>query len=488
MTSTRTRHPLPEPGWPTRAEAEASRLFSPITLASGCTAENRGWIPAMVPWRATEDGSVTDAVLRWYRRFAEGGPGVLVVEATGIRDVKSGPLLRIGHDRFIPGLRRLVDTVRTASGGRTRLLIQILDFLSIRRRPEPEAYFRRFLAVRDRHRTALADHFVDDAWRTASDDDVRTALASMPIETAATLLSERERDDLLRGARERVTDTHLPHIAELPKVLPGLFADAAARAREAGFDGVELHYAHAYTMASFLSPINTRDDGFGTTPEGRLRLPLEVLDAVRARTPAPFTVGIRFLADEFIRGGGGIDDGIRHALAFARGGADVLSLSVGGKFDDAAAPRVGEAIYPYTGPSGEACMPTVFGDVPPWSRHVPLAARIRSALRANGLHVPIVTAGAIGTFREAEAALATEAADFVGSARQSLADPDWWTKMRTGRGSDIRRCIYTNYCEALDRRHVEVTCQLWDRDTTAPDDGVRCADGRRRDIAPPFTV
>ena len=61
----------------------------------------------MVPWRATEDGFVTDDVLDWYERFAKGRPGGLVIEATGIRDVPSGPLLRIGHDRFIPGLKRV---------------------------------------------------------------------------------------------------------------------------------------------------------------------------------------------------------------------------------------------------------------------------------------------------------------------------------------------------------------------------------------------
>ena len=58
----------------------------------------------MVPWRATDDGFVTRDVIDWYARFAEGQPGVLVVEATGIRDIPSGPLLRIGHDRFVPGL------------------------------------------------------------------------------------------------------------------------------------------------------------------------------------------------------------------------------------------------------------------------------------------------------------------------------------------------------------------------------------------------
>ena len=62
----------------------------------------RTWVPAMVPWRATEDGFVTRNVLDWYGRFARGGPAPIVVEATGISD-SSGPLLRIGDDRFLPG-------------------------------------------------------------------------------------------------------------------------------------------------------------------------------------------------------------------------------------------------------------------------------------------------------------------------------------------------------------------------------------------------
>src|SRR5437660_3622021 len=110
----------------------------------------------MVPWRATEDGLVTQNNLNWYRRFAEGQPAALVVEATGIRDIPSGPLLRIGHDRFLPGLGRLVEAVREASSGETLLFIQIIDFLAIRRRPEKDKFFSRFLVLRDAHREALA--------------------------------------------------------------------------------------------------------------------------------------------------------------------------------------------------------------------------------------------------------------------------------------------------------------------------------------------
>src|SRR5215216_2650352 len=129
------KHLIPATHPPTAEHATRSLWFSPLHEGRLELTE-RTWVPAMVPWRATDDGLVTPHVIDWYRRFAEGRPGVIVVEATGIRDIPSGPLLRIGHDRFLPGLERLVETVRARSGGRTRLFIQLIDFLSIRRRAE----------------------------------------------------------------------------------------------------------------------------------------------------------------------------------------------------------------------------------------------------------------------------------------------------------------------------------------------------------------
>ena len=257
----------PEPGvWPSKAQAENSLWFSSVGIGRIQLA-TRTWIPAMVPWRSTEEGIVTDQVLAWYERFAQGQPGCIVIEATGIRDVPSGPLMRIGHDRFIPGLKELADTVHRASDGQTKLFIQLIDFLSIRRRPEAEKYFQRFLRITDSHRAALdaAD------W---SEDKIREHLSTLDEAALEDILTDRELDDLRMGARERVTDVEFEHIHDLPKFLPGLFADAAERAQKAGIDGVELHYAHAYTMASFLSRKNTREDGYGGPRENRARLPL----------------------------------------------------------------------------------------------------------------------------------------------------------------------------------------------------------------------
>jgi 2,4-dienoyl-CoA reductase-like NADH-dependent reductase (Old Yellow Enzyme family) len=441
----------------------------------------------MVPWRATDDGLVTPEVIDWYARFAEGQPGVLVVEATGIRDVPSGPLLRIGHDRFLPGLRKLVDVVRDRSDGHTRLFIQVIDFLAVRRRPEPARYFERYLAVTDPLRARLAEALGEGRWRSAPDADVRARLAAADRPLIERVLQARELEALDYGYRERVWDTHLPHVRDLPQTLPGSFAEAARRARDAGFDGVELHYAHAYTMASFLSRLNVRDDGYGGSREGRVRLPLEVLGAVRRRVGGDYAVGIRYLGHEVVAGGSDLDDAAWFGVRFAEAGADYLSVSKGGRFEDAKQPKVGETVYPYTGESGYECMPTVISDARgPFGRNVPLAAAIRAAVRAAGYTTPVITSGGIFSFEQAEGVLARGEADCVAAARQTLADPDWFRKIRLGYGHLIRRCEFTNYCEGLDQRHKQVTCKLWDRvELDAP--GVpRSSDGKRRLAAPPW--
>jgi len=478
------KHKILETRWPAAEEAARSRLYSPVAIGS-LEARSRTWVPAMVPWRATEDGFVTQQNLDWYRRFAEGRPGVLVVEATGVRDIPSGPLLRIGDDRFIPGLRKLVEAVREASDGETLLFIQIIDFLSVKRRPEKAKYLQRFLHIDQHHRGALAQITNQPDWLTANEAHVREFLQNAGDDVLAAVLRPRELEALLYGYRERVTDTHLQHVRDLPNELPEIFACAANRAREAGFHGVELHYAHAYTMAGFLSAQNDRADGYGGSRENRVRLPLEVYREVRKRVGDDYVVGVRFLADEVIAGGSRVEDAIYYATEFAAAGFDFLSLSKGGKFEDAQQPKVGQAVYPYTGQSGYECMPTVLSDATgPFGRTVPLVAAIKRKVNSAGFSTPVVATGGISTFEQAEEILRLGHADIVGMARQALADPDWFVKVRLGRGDEVRRCTYTNYCEALDQAHRPVTCKLWDRvDLDEP--GIATVDDRRRRLEPP---
>jgi 2,4-dienoyl-CoA reductase-like NADH-dependent reductase (Old Yellow Enzyme family) len=424
-------------------------LFQPFPLGrNGRELPNRIWLPAMVTWRGTEDGFVTEAVREIYLRYAQGGAGMIVLEATGVRDVASGPLLRLSHDRFVPGLRALREAMRAVSSA--LVVPQIIDFLKIARRKPTRAFMEQAVARKVLHESALA---VSDA---SFERDY------------ALYLDARAQRDFLYGYRETIEDLELAQIRRLP----GWFAEAAARAQAAGFDGVELHFAHAYTMASFLSVTNGRRDAYGGSFENRLRLPLEVIRAVRESTEPGFVVGCRYLGSEDILGedgrihGNTIDDACAIGVELARAGLDFLSISRGGRFEDAQRPPVGEAAYPYTGHSGHTCIPRDKRD--PFGVNVPLAAAIRRAVRAAGFTAPVVTSGKIVAFAQAEAILREGQADLIGMARALLADPDLPRKWRAGAEEAQRTCVFCPFCEEEDQRHRLVTCTLWPKGTAGP--------------------
>jgi 2,4-dienoyl-CoA reductase-like NADH-dependent reductase (Old Yellow Enzyme family) len=235
------------------------------------------------------------------------------------------------------------------------------------------------------------------------------------------------------------------------------YGQAAERARACGFDGVELHMAHAYTLSSFLSRLNPRRDAYGGTLENRLRLPVRVLERVRERVGPECPVGVRFVADECIRNGYTVVDAVPIALRLARAGADYISLSAGGKFEDAR-PVPGEPLYPYTGYSGDRCMP---GSQYPDGANLSMPEAVRAGLRAQGLPTPVVAAGKIGSRALADQVLERGIGDLVGMARALLADPDLPKKWQAGREDKVVRCVYGNVCKALDENFRRVDCTLW---------------------------
>ncbi|MCW5751271.1 MAG: NADH:flavin oxidoreductase [Alphaproteobacteria bacterium] len=248
----------------------------------------------------------------------------------------------------------------------------------------------------------------------------------------------------------------------------GEFGDAAGRAREAGYDGIELHSAHAYTLSSFLSRRNPRRDLYdGRSLEGRLRMFGRVMTRVRQVVGEDFPVGVRFLAEECIKEGYTVEDAKLIALRMAQLGVDYISLSVGGKFEDAVH-REGQPLYPYTGYSGDRCMP---GDWYPPLPHAHLAEQIKQYLNARGHSLPVISVGKISDPDDAERLLAEGRADMIGMARQLLADPDWPRKVMEGRRDRILRCIYCNVCKNLDENFREVHCFLWPKGLRqAPED------------------
>ncbi len=424
-------------------ERARSLVFTPFPIGrGGLVLPNRIWLPAMVTWRGTEDGFVTEAVREIYLRYARGGPGMIVLEAIGIRDVASGPLLRLSHDRYVPGLAALVAEMKVQSP--SLVIPQIIDFLKIARRKATREY-------------------LEDAVRRGRlpPGALGRSDAEFEGELERWLPSARDRRDFLHGYRQTIEDLPLEEIRRIP----GWFAAAAGRARVCGFDGVELHFAHAYTLASFLSVTNRRPDAYGGSFENRLRLAREVIAAVREEVGREFLVGCRYLGSEDIRGDDGriggntLEDAQAIGVELARAGLDFLSISRGGKFEDAKQPPVGEAAYPYTGWSGRMCIPRDKKD--PFGVSTYLATGIRNAVREAGFRIPVVAAGKIHTFEQAEAILREERADLVGMARALLADPDLPRKWWVGADREMRACVFCPFCEDEDQHHRVVTCTLW---------------------------
>ena len=382
------------------------KLFEPLNI-KGMVLPNRIMVPAMVTRLSGEDGFVNEPITDRYVRYAKGGVGLIVVEAMAVHHAKSGPLLRISEDAYVPGLTDLVRRIHDCSD--SKVVPQIIHFLKVAK----------------------------SGWRQTVD-----------------MLSLADIDQIVEE-----------------------FGDAVARAREAGFDGAELHSAHAYTLASFVSRVNPRRDDYGGTLEGRLRLIGRVMETIERKVGKDFPVGVRFLADEFIKDGFTVNDAKLIGLRLAELGAAYLSLSVGGKFEDAIhAP--GQVPYPYTGYSGDRCMP---GNWYPNVPHAHFSAEIKAYVKAHGYDTPVATTGKISDPDAAEALLAEGKVDVIGIARGLLADPDWPRKVRAGERDRIIRCDYCNVCKHLDGTHTRVICSLWpqgalqapadDRTAGAPDWG-----------------
>jgi 2,4-dienoyl-CoA reductase-like NADH-dependent reductase (Old Yellow Enzyme family)/thioredoxin reductase len=203
--------------------------------------------------------------------------------------------------------------------------------------------------------------------------------------------------------------------------LVGLFAQAARRAKDAGFEAVEIHGAHGYLLCQFLSPYsNHRDDDYGGDAARRARFPLQVIEGVRNVVGRDFPIIFRFSASEFTEGGLTVEDGKAIARLVEEAGVDCLSVSAG---TDAS---LEWAVQPVLLPVG--CL-------------LPLAEAIRQEA-----YVPVIAVGRINHPSIAEAALQEGKADLIALGRPLLSDPDYPRKAEEGRWDEIRKCIACNSC------------------------------------------
>jgi NADPH-dependent glutamate synthase beta subunit-like oxidoreductase/2,4-dienoyl-CoA reductase-like NADH-dependent reductase (Old Yellow Enzyme family) len=263
------------------------------------------------------------------------------------------------------------------------------------------------------------------------------------------------------GWRQKVEDLKPEEIG----VIPGQFAEGAARAREAGFDFVELHMAHFTTLASFLSLVNKRMDEYGGDFEGRMKLPTDVVLATRKTVGDDYPVGARMLGEEFTKEGNTLLQSARVGRRLASLGLDYISVSAGERFEDADTPLPNMPPFAGTGYSGYRMSPRWWN---PDGVQVYLAEGIRKAVREAGYTVPVAAAGKIRMPDLAEEVLGQGKADIIGMARTLFADPDWPAKAKAGKADTIVKCAACGFCSESDERYETVTCIEWPKEALHP--------------------
>jgi 2,4-dienoyl-CoA reductase-like NADH-dependent reductase (Old Yellow Enzyme family) len=336
-----------------------SQLFSPLTLR-GVTLRNRTVVSPMCQYSA-KHGYANDWHLVHLGRFAMGGFGLVILEATGVNPearISYGDL-GLWEDGQIEPLKRIVDFMK-AEGAAAGIQL---------------AHAGRKAAT-------------PIAWRHGF-DETEAEKVEYAYETWVPVAPSAE-------AHSANPNFQKPMALDKAGIasLIGDFVSAARRADIAGFDLVEIHAAHGYLINQFLSPLaNHRTDEYGGSRENRMRLLLEVTEAVRAAWPENKALSVRISATDGSPGGWGIGDSIVLAGELKARGVDVIDCSSGG-FDGyslKAAP-----LY-----------------------QVPLAKAVRDA------GIPTMAVGLIDSAEDAERIVANGEADLVALARTALDDPNW---------------------------------------------------------------
>ncbi|MEJ2038646.1 MAG: NADH:flavin oxidoreductase [Desulfosarcinaceae bacterium] len=332
-------------------------LFSEITI-DGLRLKNRLTMAPLYLGYAGEGGTVSDMLLAHYRLMAASGVAMVVVEnATIDHPAGSGSnrTLRADTDDNLDGLRELAAAIKQEG--------------------------------------ALACLQINHAGRFAH-------ATPHPVAPSAVNTFGRVPRPLENNEIDRIVNQ---------------YADAATRAKTAGFDMVELHGGTGYLLAQFLSPrTNQRSDEYGGRLENRQRFALEVLGNVKKAVGA-FPVGYRFLADEWLPGGWHLEESRRFAHRLAQEGIAYISV-MGGTYESFSLPEVVEK-----------------------SKRQGYMLDLAAAIRAQ-VDVPVIAAGRLATGAFADQAIAEGKTDLIGLARVLWADPQWPQKVSEGREADIIHC------------------------------------------------
>jgi 2,4-dienoyl-CoA reductase-like NADH-dependent reductase (Old Yellow Enzyme family) len=345
-----------------------SNLFE-ATEINGMQLANRFVRSATWEGMAAEDGACTPRLVEVYRRLVEGQVGLIITSHAYVRkDGQAGRFqLGIYDDHVKDGLRRMVEAVHEARG---KVVVQL----------------------------AHAGVFAN------SELSGMTSVAVSPVEEFA------------GSSGKLLTEKDIQEIAVA-------FGQAARRAKDVGFDGVQLHAAHGYLMSQFLSPVfNKRTDSYGGAVENRAKALIETLGEVRAAVGKDYPVLIKLNSEDGLEGGLTLSDALKVGAKLQEGGIDAVEVSGGTLLSGRLGPSRG-------------------------TKSVEKEAYFRTASKAfkEALDVPIILVGGVRSPDLAEKLLAEGCADYFSMSRPLIREPDLVKRWALGDRSKAR-CLSDNQC------------------------------------------
>ncbi|MFB0552571.1 MAG: FAD-dependent oxidoreductase [Phycisphaerae bacterium] len=351
-------------------------LFSPIQIGNMTISNRIAMVPTDIS-SANADGSINPRVITYHEQIAKGGCGFIIVGATTPDKLTGRPTVTCvaaDEDPLIPGLAHLAEAMHRY-GAKCAVQIQ---------HPGRQAAWPR------KNLMSASDHVLDVPGSAGHEVIYAESIAQGKSVRAMTV---EEIYDLIEK-----------------------FGEAAWRVQQAGFDSVELHAAHGYLIAQFMSPfVNKRNDRFGGSFMGRMRFTMEIITRIQMKCGKGYPLGIRYSGDEWIEGGRTLDETVKVAKLMEEMGLAYVDISAG-IFESP-----GAVMDPMYYPEG-------------WNTYT--AEEVKKHVR-----IPVITSHSLRNPDYCEKILAEGKADMVGFSRQLIADPYWANKAKVGKKQEIRRCI-----------------------------------------------
>ena len=332
---------------------------------------------------ATEDGEITDKLVDFYKTLAEGGSGLIITSYAFIQQSGKANNKQIGvyKDDFIPGLKKIADIIHEHGEG-CKVVLQLVH-------------------------AGRQSHHVKE-----------TVAPSAVLEKFSNKMP-----------REMTTN-------EIEETIES-FALAARRAKEAGFDGVQLHGAHGYLISEFLSPYtNKRTDQYGGNINNRLRFVEQIYRRSRELVGGGFPILIKMNCDDFLEGGITLDESKKITKKLSNIGYDAIEIS-SCMWETVKRKKNEIGWKPTFIPESRMAI----GSVNEPAYHLPYAKEIK-----RGIDIPLILVGGLNSIDLVEEILNTGDADFVAFSRPLIREPDLPNRWMKGTGNSTADCDYCNSC------------------------------------------